>query len=687
MAVEILGGLFILRNNWRKDQHMSKKQFKAESKRLLDLMINSIYTHKEIFLRELISNASDAIDKRYYKELAEGKTGVSREDFQITIEADKDAGTLTVTDNGIGMNKEELEKNLGTIARSGSHEFKTQMNGAAQAGGEGDDESEISSAVMDRMSDIDIIGQFGVGFYSAFMVSDKVEVLSRPYGEDLAYVWVSTGVDGYTIGEAEKETAGTQVTLTLKKNTEEENYDRYLEEYAIKGLVKKYSDYISYPIKWIGTEADQPSETDAADTETETDAADAKAETDAAGRTKTEETLNSMIPLWKKQKSQISTEDYNNFYKDKFDHMDPAKVIYTNVDGLISYTALLFVPSKAPYNYYTKDYEKGLQLYSSGVLITDKCADLLPDYFSFVKGLVDSQDLSLNISRETLQHDRQLKAIAKTLEKKIRSELLDMLKKDREAYLDFFRNFGLQLKFAAYDKFGIDKDKVKDLLMFYSSEEKGLVTLEEYAGRMKEDQESIYYASGGTIEQIDRLPLTEGLKDKGYEILYLTDDVDEFALQMMYEYNGKTFKSVQSDDVAVEETEEEKASTEKQAEESREMLEAMQKALEGKVTEVKLSKRLKNHPVCLTSKGGLSIEMEKVLSQMPMDEEIQAEKVLEINVDHEIMGALEGAFASGEGKLERYAGLLYEQARLIEGLPAEDPVAFSNSICELMIKQ
>lgn len=678
MAVEILGGLFILRNNRRKDQHMSKKQFKAESKRLLDLMINSIYTHKEIFLRELISNASDAIDKRYYKELAEGKTGVSREDFQITIEADKDAGTLTITDNGIGMNKEELEKNLGTIARSGSHEFKTQMNGAAQAGGEGDEEPEISSAVMDRMSDIDIIGQFGVGFYSAFMVSDKVEVLSRPYGEDRAYVWVSTGVDGYTIGEAEKEIAGTQVTLTLKKNTEEENYDRYLEEYAIKGLVKKYSDYISYPIKWIGTKADQPSETDAAD---------AKAETDAAGRTKTEEILNSMIPLWKKQKSQISTEDYNNFYKDKFDHMDPAKVIHTNVDGLISYTALLFVPSKAPHNYYTKDYEKGLQLYSSGVLITDKCADLLPDYFSFVKGLVDSQDLSLNISRETLQHDRQLKAIAKTLEKKIRSELLDMLKKDREAYLDFFRNFGLQLKFAAYDKFGIDKDKVKDLLMFYSSEEKGLVTLEEYAGRMKEDQESIYYASGGNIEQIDRLPLTEGLKDKGYEILYLTDDVDEFALQMMYEYNGKTFKSVQSDDVAVEETEEEKASTEKQAEESREMLEAMQKALEGKVTEVKLSKRLKNHPVCLTSKGGLSIEMEKVLSQMPMDEEIQAEKVLEINADHEIMGALEGAFASGEGKLERYAGLLYEQARLIEGLPAEDPVAFSNSICELMIKQ
>ncbi len=637
---------------------MAKKQFKAESKRLLDLMINSIYTNKEIFLRELISNASDAIDKMYYNEIVSGKTGISRDDYQIVIEADKDSRTLKISDNGIGMNKEELEKNLGTIAKSGSLDFKEKMEESA-----GKDE------------EIDIIGQFGVGFYSAFMVSEKVEVLSKSCDEDQAYIWTSTGADGYTIKEAEKEDHGTEILLTLKPNTEDENYDRFLEPYIIKGLVKKYSDYISYPIKLVkqveASDADAAEEADAE--------ADSKPET-------TLETLNSRVPLWKKQKSEISTEDYNNFYRDKFDFADPAKVIHTNVDGLISYTALLFVPSKAPYNYYSKDYEKGLQLYSSGVLITEKCPELLPDCFSFIKGLVDSQDLSLNISREMLQHDRQLKAIAKTLEKKIKSELLDMLKKDRDAYLDFFKNFGLQLKFSMYDNYGIYKDKVKDLVMFYSSEEKALVTLEEYVGRMKEGQDAIYYASGERIEQIDRLPQTEGLKDKGYEILYLTDDVDEFALQMLHEYDGKPFKSVQSDDIELEGSDEEKADMEKQAEESKDMLQAMQKALEGKVTEVKLSKRLKDHPVCLTTKGGLSIEMEKVFSQMPIDEDIKAKKVLEINADHSVMDALAKAYESGEETIGKYAKLLYEQARLIEGLPVEDPIEFSNSICELMTK-
>lgn len=644
---------------------MAKKQFKAESKRLLDLMINSIYTNKEIFLRELISNASDAIDKMYYNEIVSGKTGISRDDYQIVIEADKDSRTLKISDNGIGMNKEELEKNLGTIAKSGSLDFKEKMEESA-----GKDE------------EIDIIGQFGVGFYSAFMVSEKVEVLSKSCDEDQAYIWTSTGADGYTIKEAEKEDHGTEILLTLKPNTEDENYDRFLEPYVIKGLVKKYSDYISYPIKLV--KQVEASDADAAD---HADGSEAKADAEADSKPETTlETLNSRVPLWKKQKSEISTEDYNNFYRDKFDFADPAKVIHTNVDGLISYTALLFVPSKAPYNYYSKDYEKGLQLYSSGVLITEKCPELLPDCFSFIKGLVDSQDLSLNISREMLQHDRQLKAIAKTLEKKIKSELLDMLKKDRDAYLDFFKNFGLQLKFSMYDNYGIYKDKVKDLVMFYSSEEKALVTLEEYVGRMKEGQDAIYYASGERIEQIDRLPQTEGLKDKGYEILYLTDDVDEFALQMLHEYDGKPFKSVQSDDIELEGSDEEKADMEKQAEESKDMLQAMQKALEGKVTEVKLSKRLKDHPVCLTTKGGLSIEMEKVFSQMPIDEDIKAEKVLEINADHSVMDALAKAYESGEETIGKYAKLLYEQARLIEGLPVEDPIEFSNSICELMTK-
>lgn len=637
---------------------MAKKQFKAESKRLLDLMINSIYTHKEIFLRELISNASDAIDKLYYKVLEEGSTGISRDDFRITLEVNKEDRTLKIIDNGLGMTKEELEKNLGTIAKSGSLDFKTQM-----------DKAEEADANQDK---IDIIGQFGVGFYSAFMVSDKVHVLSRAYGSDEAFAWESTGADGYTITEAQKPLAGTEITLTLKPNTDDENYDQYLETFKLKGLIKKYSDYIRYPIQMMVEKTRLKEETKESD----------KPEYENYMEM---ETLNSMVPLWKKQKSEISQEDYNNFYREKFDFVDPAKVIHNSVDGLVSYTSLLFVPAQQPFNYYTKDYEKGLQLYSSGVLIMDKCPDLLPDYFSFVRGLVDSQDLSLNISREMLQHDRQLKAIAQRIEKKIKSELLDMQKKDREGYNKFFENFGLQLKFGMYEGYGMNKDVLKDLVMFYSSSEKTFTTFSEYISRMKPDQKYIYYASGSSIENIDKLPQTEGLKDKGYEILYLVDDVDEFALTMLHEYDGKEFKSVQANDLDIAETEEEKAKSEKKAEESKDMLEAMAKSLEGKVSEVKLSSRLKNHPVCLTAKGELSIEMEKVLNQMPVTEGgMHADKVLEINADHAILDALEKAHKAADGSLDEYAYILYNQALMIEGMAVEDPVEFSNKVCKLM---
>ena len=634
---------------------MAKKQFKAESKRLLDLMINSIYTHKEIFLRELISNASDAVDKLYYKTITEGDTGISRDDFGIRIETDRENRTLKIIDNGMGMTREELEKNLGTIAKSGSLDFKSEI---------------------DKKDEIDIIGQFGVGFYSAFMVSDKVSVLSRAYGSDEAYIWESSGADGYTITEAEKDSSGTEITLTLKEDTDDEKYSEYLDTYKIKSLITKYSDYIRYPIQMMvekhrlkpGCEDKKPEEQEY---ETYQEL----------------ETLNSMVPLWKKNKSEIKDEDYSEFYKDKFyDFTDPAKVIHTDVEGVVSYTALLFIPGQAPFNYYTKDYEKGLQLYSSGVLIMDKCPDLLPDYFSFVKGLVDSQDLSLNISREMLQHDRQLRAIAQRLEKKIRSELLSMLKTDREKYISFFKNFGLQLKYGLYDSFGANKETLKDLLMFYSSTEKALVTLSEYVSRMKHEQKYIYYASGETVEQIDRLPQTELLKEKGYEILYLTDSIDEFALQVMREFDEKQFKSVSGDDLDIEESKEEKEAAEKQAEESKDMLEFMKESLDGKVSEVKLSHRLKSHPVCLTSKGGLSIEMEKVLNAMPTDEKVQAERVLEINAKHPVLEKLKKEYDTDKDKVRKYAALLYDQARLIEGLPIEDPVEFSNAVCELMIK-
>ncbi len=629
---------------------MAKKQFKAESKRLLDLMINSIYTHKEIFLRELISNASDAIDKLYYHNLTDGNTGLSRDDFTIRIEPDKEARTLKIIDNGMGMTKDELEQNLGTIAKSGSLDFK---------------------AAMDKKDEIDIIGQFGVGFYSAFMVSDKVTVVSKACGEEQAHQWESTGADGYTIKECEKDGCGTEITLLLKQDTEDEKYGEYLDDYRIKNLISKYSDYIRYPIQMM-VEKQKLKEGSEDEYESYSEL----------------ETLNSMVPLWKKNKSELKDEDYNNFYKEKFnDYTDPAKVIHTNVEGVVSYTSLLFIPGQAPYNYYTKDFEKGLQLYSSGVLIMDKCPDLLPDYFSFVKGLVDSQDLSLNISREMLQHDRQLKAIAQRLEKKIKSELLAMLNTDREKYLEFFKNFGLQLKYGMYEQFGMHKDVLKDLVMFYSSSEQALVTLSEYVSRMKPEQKHIYFASGESTEKIDKLPQTELLKDKGYEILYLTDDVDEFALQMLREFDEKEFKSVSAEDLEIEETSEEKEAAEKQAEESKDLMECMKEALEGKVTEVRLSQRLKSHPVCLTAKGGLSIEMEKVLNAMPVDEKVKAERILEINAKHPVLEALNKVYKEDKEAVKEYAGLLYDQALLIEGLPVEDPVAFSNAVCKLIVER
>lgn len=635
---------------------MKMKQFKAESKRLLDLMINSIYTHKEIFLRELISNASDAIDKLYYHALSDGNTGLNRDDFSIELSIDKDNRTLTITDNGCGMTKEELENNLGVIAKSGSLAFK-QENEAKE--------------------DIDIIGQFGVGFYSAFMVASNVKVYSKAYGSDEAYVWESNGAEGYTVEPCEKELNGTQIVLTIKEDTEDEKYSEFLESYRVQELVRKYSDYIRYPIRM---------EVEKSRMKEQPEGEEADEEKAPEYETYTEiETLNSMVPIWRKNKSELTDEDYNSFYKEKFfDYSDPLKVIHTYTEGAATYHALLFIPAKAPYNYYTRDYEKGLKLYASGVLIMDSCKDLLPDHFSFVKGLVDSEDLSLNISREMLQHDRQLKVIASRLEKKIKSELLSMLKNDREKYEEFFKNFGLQLKYGVYNGFGANKELLQDLLLFYSSGEQKLVTLEEYVSRMKEDQKYIYYAGGESREQIEKLPQTELVKEKGYEILYLTDDVDEFALQMMHDYSEKEFKSVSASDLDLD-TEEEKKEFEKQAEENKDLLTFMKDALDGKVKAVVLSKRLRSHPVCLSNEGMLSIEMEKVLNAMPNDQKVKAERVLEINASHPIFEKLAKLYAEDQEKLKTYAQLLYTQAELIEGMPVEDPVAFSNAVCELMV--
>lgn len=628
------------------------KQFKAESKRLLDMMINSIYTHKEIFLRELISNASDAIDKLYFKSLTDDKVGMNKDDFKIEITADKENKVLTISDNGIGMTADELENNLGIIANSGSFKFKNEN---------------------EKTDDVDIIGQFGVGFYSAFMVAKEVEVRSKAYGFDKAYMWKSSGADGYTIEECDKDSVGTEIRLTLKDDTETECYDEYLEASTIKELVKKYSDYIRFPIKM-----------DVEKTKRKADAKEDDYSDDAYETVIENETLNSMVPLWRKNKNELKPEDYNNFYKEKFfDYTDPLKYIHSKIEGTVTYDSLLFIPARAPFNFYSKDYEKGLQLYSSGVLISDKCADLLPDYFSFVRGLVDSADLSLNISREMLQHDHQLKTIAKSIEKTIKSELKKMLNNEREKYEQFWKTFGIQIKFGVYDNYGRDKDAVEDLLMFTSSNENKLTTLDEYVSRMKEEQKYIYYAAGDSVEKIQALPQTELLRDKGYEILYLTDNVDEFAVKVLMRHGDKEFRNVSEGDLGID-TEAEKEETKKLAEENKDMLSFITAALDGKVKETKISDKLKSHPVCISSSGQISLEMEKILNQNPQNEKVKSEKVLEINPNHKIFAAMQKLYGEDKEKFKDYASILYDQALLIEGMQIEDPVEFSNKICALM---
>lgn len=640
-----------------------KKQFKSESKRLLDMMINSIYTNKEIFLRELISNASDAIDKRYFKEASEGKTGMSRDDYEIRITPDKDARTLTISDNGIGMTRDELENNLGTIAESGSYKFKNENK--------------------DENSDTDIIGQFGVGFYSAFMVSQKIEVVSRVMGSDQAYLWTSEGSDGYDIEEAERPEAGTTITLYLREDTDDEKYSDYLQEFRIKSLVRKYSDYIRYPIVMNCTKTREVEAT-----EEEKKAEDYKPEYETYHE---DEKLNSMIPIWKRKKSEITDEEYNEFYKNKFsDWTDPLKVIHTNVEGVLSYNALLFIPSQVPFNYYTKDFKRGLQLYSSGVMIMDSCEELLPSYLSFVKGLVDSQDVSLNISREMLQQDRQVKAIAQRIEKKILQELKDMEENDRENYNKLFKNFGMQLKYGAYDEFGSNKEKLQDLLMFTSSTTDDYATFKEYVDRMPEDQKYIYYATGESPEKIKKTPQMDPFKEKGYEVFLCTDDIDEFALKMMHDYDGKEFKNISDKDLGFEESEDEKKAAQEKNEANKDVLDAVKNVLGDKVSSVIISNRLKDHPVCFATGDGLSLEMEKVLkAQAAMmggsEDTLKADKILELNSDHQFFQALKSAVeADDQEKITDYSLLLYDQAMLIEGMPVEDPVDFSNRICKLM---
>ncbi len=634
---------------------METKQFKAESKKLLDMMIHSIYTHKEIFLRELISNASDAIDKLYFKSLTDDQVGLNKDDFAIWISTDKEGNRLKISDNGIGMTAEELEAHLGTIAESGSLKFKSENK---------------------LEEDNQIIGQFGVGFYSAFMVAKKVTVISKAYGSDKAYQWESEGVDGYTITEADKKSVGTDIILELLPDSEDEDYSGFLDQYRLKSLVKKYSDYIRFPIKMEVTHS-RPKEQSEEDKE--------------AGKAPEYEeyleieTLNSMVPLWKKNKSELKEEDYKHFYTEKFfDYNEPLKYSHVKNEGAANYNALLYIPSKAPYDYYSKEYEKGLQLYSNGVLIMDKCADLLPDYFSFVKGLVDSEDLSLNISREMLQHDRQLKVIAKSIEKTISSELKKMLKNEREKYEEFWKAFGLQMKYGIYSDYGMNKEKLQDLLLFTSSNNNKLVTLDEYVTGMREEQKYIYYAAGESTARISQLPQTELVKDNGFEILYLTDNIDEFAVKSIGKYKDKEFKSVSSDDLGLE-SPEKKEELKAKEEAASGMLDELAKALDGKVTKVVLSQRLKTHPVCLTSEGEISLEMEKVLNSMPTDQKVHAQRILEINPEHEIFGKLNAVKEAGDSdKLGKYARLLYDQALLIEGISIENPVEFSNLICDLM---
>ncbi|ARF67818.1 molecular chaperone HtpG [Paenibacillus larvae subsp. pulvifaciens] len=626
---------------------MAKKQFKAESKRLLEMMINSIYTQKEIFLRELISNASDAIDKIYYKALTDEQLVFNKEDYYIKVAADKPGRTLTISDTGIGMTKEELEHNLGVIAKSGSLTFKNEN---------------------EQKDGHNIIGQFGVGFYSAFMVADVVTVISKALDSDEAFKWESKGADGYTIVPWEKDSVGTEIILKMKQNTEEEQYDEFLEEYRLKAIIKKYSDFIRYPIK-MDVKGQRPKEDDENELE----------------EYQEEQTINSMVPIWRKNKSELTAEDYENFYTEKRYGFDkPLKHIHISADGSVVYNAILFIPENTPFDYYTKEYEKGLELYSNGVLIMNKCPDLLPDYFSFVKGMVDSEDLSLNISREMLQHDRQLSLIAKNIKNKIKSQLQSLLKDEREKYEKFYNSFGRQLKYGVYSDYGMNKEVLQDLLLFHSSKEKKLVTLDEYVSRMPEDQKYIYYASGESIDRIEKLPQTELVADKGYEILYFTDDIDEFAIKMLMKYKEKEFKSVSSGDLGIEPDENEKESGAEEND-NKDLFEAMKNILADKVKNVRASKRLKSHPVCLSTEGEVTIEMEKILNAMPNNQEVKADKVLEINIHHEVFQSLKDAYEKDKEKLNLYTNLLYNQALLIEGLPVSDPVEFTNDICKVMV--
>lgn len=621
---------------------MKKKEFKSESKRLLDLMINSIYTNKDIFLRELISNASDALDKLHYRSLTDDKIKINKDNLEISLSIDEKNRTITISDNGCGMTDLELENNLGTIAKSGSLSFKE---------------------MLEKKDDVNIIGQFGVGFYSAFMVSKKIEVLSKSVDSDKAYLWVSSGLDGYEIKESNKETVGTTITLYIKDDTDDDNYSEYLTEYKIKSLVKKYSDYIRYPIKMEVTVKSH--EKDKEDT-------------------KEIQTLNSMIPLWDKNKKDVSEDDYNNFYTNEYyDYEKPLKVIHSSVEGLCSYKSLLFIPSHAPFDFYTKEYEKGLSLYSNGVLIMDKCADLLPDYFSFVKGIVDTDDISLNISREMLQKTKQVQTIAKGIESKIKKELEDMLENDRELYTKFFKNFGIQLKFGVYNNYGMDKEKLQDLLLFSSSKSKNLITLKEYISNMKDSQTDIYYASGETYDKIDNLPQVEQVKEKDYEILYLTDYVDEFVINALMQYNGKNFVNVSNEKLDLDD-DNKKEEIKKLNESNKDLLESMKKELN--IADVKFTNKLKKHPVCLTTKGDISVEMEKVINAMPTDEKIKAEVVLEINEKHPISKKLQDLYKNDKDAFQKYTKILYSEARLIEGLPIENPTEISNLICEVISK-
>ncbi len=623
---------------------MKKKQFKTESKRILDLMINSIYTNKEIFLRELISNSSDALDKLYYLSLTNKDIKVNKDDLFIRVDYNKDKRTITISDNGTGMTEEELENNLGVIAESGSLKFKEENK---------------------EQNDVNIIGQFGVGFYSAFMVSDKVTVESKSYKDDKATIWESTGVDGYTLSPSDKKDNGTIITLHLKEDTEDYNYSELLSEYKLRGIIKKYSDYISYPIKM------------------EVENNRKKEDSDEYETYKEVITINSMIPLWKRNKKDITEEEYNNFYSDKFfDYEKPLDVLHFNIEGNVNYNALLYIPSHAPYNYYSKEYEKGLQLYTNGVLIMDKCSELLPDYFSFVRGVIDTEDIPLNISRETLQDDKNIKLIAKSIESKVKNELLDLLKNNRDKYLEFYKAFGMQLKFGIYNDYGMHKDKLEDLIMFYSSSEKKLITLDEYVNKLKEEDKNIYYCAGETVDKIDMLPQVEGIKDK-HEILYLTDYVDEFAIMAIHEYKGKTFVNVTNESTDLS-TEEEKEKINKENTDNKDMLEEMKKVLEGNVEEVKLTNKLKSHPVCLTTTGEVSTSMEKVINAMPTDEKIKANEVLEINASHKIVDKLKDLYKHDKDEFTKYTKVIYYEARLIEGLPIDNPTELSNLMCDIM---